>query len=191
MAKNGNVRVWAWDGSQFREILIDTLGHPQVDALSVANPPNLDKAISKLIDKSIVATTSTQTGTLASGTSEIITMTPPINKMWRYQNLLFTVTAPSGASSGSHALSVISPGGTYGATTGVSYYYTKLLFDVNHWRVADAEKLPPDEANLGAVLSRLAWTNANPVKFQYSNSTDVSQTNRRTYSLDTLEEYCG
>jgi len=190
MAKDGNVRVWAWDGSRFREILIDTLGHPQVDALSVANPSNLDKAISKLIDKRIVASTTTQTGTLASGGSEIITFTPALDKMWHFKGFFFHVEAPSGASSGTHFLEIRNPGGTREAARGTSTYTSALIFKRSYWKSATSAKEPPDEANLGIALSRLSWDNSYPAKFYYKNNTDVSQTNTRYYELDTLEEYC-
>jgi len=39
--------LWAYTDSGWKPVLVDTLGHVQVDALSCANPGNLDTALSK------------------------------------------------------------------------------------------------------------------------------------------------
>jgi len=189
MAKDGNVRIWAWDGSRFREILIDTSGHPQVDALSVANPSNLDKAISKLIDKSVKYNETINTGSLSAGATESCNITPPSGKGWRYITMYLNALAPPGASSGTHEFVIWSPGGKFGLLRGVSTYTNRLRFDLSYWKDANSSKEPPDEANLGIALSTQVWDNSYPFKVTYTNGTDVSQTNSRTYRLTALEEY--
>ena len=39
--------LWAYTDSGWKPVLVDTLGHLQVDVLSCANPGNLDAALSK------------------------------------------------------------------------------------------------------------------------------------------------
>jgi len=171
--------------------VIDTAGHLQVDTLSVANPPNLDKAISKLIDKSVKYNESSITTSLPSGGYEMWTITPPSGKGWRYISLYVGVSAPPGATSGTHEFTSWSPGGKVGILRGISHYYTRLRFDLSYWRDADAVKEPPDEANLGIVLSSQVWDSTYFFRVTYANATDVSQTNTRLYRLTALEEYFG
>jgi len=189
MTKSGNVKIFAWDGSEFREILIDTTGHLQVDALSVANPPNLDKAISKLIDKSISTPAYPQTSSLAAGASETITYTPPAGKLWRFIFLYLSAPAPAGASSGTHDFVLRSPRGYRPVMMGRSTYATDLYFDYNYWRIADDVIHPSDQANLGIALSRLVYDNSHPVVMVYTNNTNVAQTGVRRYEMDSLVEY--
>jgi len=190
MTKSGNVKIFAWDGTEFREIVIDTSGHPQVDALSVANPPNLDKAISKLIDKSIRCQTTTQTGSVNAGAYEVITFSPPPCKLWRFICLYLYAPGVSGATSGTHEFLLYNPRGTREAMLGRSSYVGPLSFKYSHWWEASALVYPPDEANLGIALSRLIYTNPRPMRLQYINNSNATQTGTRYYELDSLEEYC-
>jgi len=144
MAKDGNVRVWAWDGSRFREIVVDVSGHPQVDALSVANPPNLDKAISKLIDKSVVNNSQDQTTSLASGISEVIILTPPTGKLWKFISMYLNANPPPGATSGTHSFWLYNPDETTEALHGRSTYGSILQFNYGYWFIANSLARPTD-----------------------------------------------
>ena len=149
----------------------------------------LDKAISKLIDKSISVQAQGIATSLAAGANETVTFTPPAGKLWRFIDLDFHADAPSGAASGEHTCKVFDPSFSNPITQGTSGYAAALNFSRSHWRDADLEKLPADEANLGIALTRQCWDNSRPLKIQYLNDTNVSQTGTRNYKVVFLEEY--
>ena len=149
----------------------------------------LDKAISKLIDKSVSVQSQEIATSLAAGANEIVTFTPPAGKLWHFIDFKFHAPAPEGAASGDHTCKFFGPSEDNEIIQGTSGYASILNFSRSEWRVATTEKFPTDEANLGIALTRQCWDNSNPLKIQYFNDTNVAQTGTRFYEAVLLEEY--
>jgi len=127
-----------------------------------------------------------QTTTVASGTSEIVTITPPTGRIWRLMGIWIHVDPPPGATSGTHTFGISAQ---YMGLSHADWPYTsKAGFFKYYWRYSPSAQEPPTNDLVLHGLFRMIFTKENWFKFGYINNTDADQTNARTYRVVFQEE---
>lgn len=143
---------------------------------------SLQKAVvdvSVVGNKSILILNNDQTATVASGSNETVTITPPTGKLYHLIGMWLNASAPSGATTGTHAFNLAT--GSVDLMYGASVYSSSCTFDWSYWYVADSAKRPPGDDAPAILMGKLTFDNSNPLSIRYINSTDVDQTSTRRY----------
>lgn len=130
----------------------------------------------KLIDK-------TQTGTVPAGGNTMVDITPPLGYLYELMAIQIYIPSPSDATSGTHRVSLMCAGGDVGFLTGESTYNVDLLYSGGEWSKADVEQVPTDPVAQVLRPKGVRVDNNTPFQIGYINSTDVDQTQDRTYAF--------
>lgn len=150
-----------------------TMGSGQT--IAVSNRPEL-----RTVD-------ATQTGTLASGETEVTEVYAPTGSIYDSFNIFVRVDNPSSAASGNHYV-YVETSGNVRSLFGKSDYATWVRFQHSAWMDANLEVWPTDEAAAMLAVGALKASENQPVRFSYNNQTDVEQPNDRIYKIAVEEQ---
>lgn len=124
-----------------------------------------------------------QTGSVASGTEEVVTIQPPAGFLYELLLIRATVSSDADATSGKHKLMSYSETESIRLFKGESNYNTPLRFKYDVWQDADISKMPSTEAAQSVVLKEKRIDENNGIIIRYKNETDAAQENDRFYTL--------
>jgi len=122
------------------------------------------------------------TSTLVAGATETVEVSPPSGVVYQLLQARLQVSAPPGATTGSHKMVILSIDGSSNHIDLVSTYNVGILFRSSHVDTA-TKYYPSDDAALLHALTLVYGTNSRPIVVQYKNHTDADQTNTRTIKL--------
>lgn len=135
----------------------------------------------------INAVDNSQSGSVASGTTESVEFYAPAGAIWNFRAADLRVSAPSGTSSGNHYMEVSSIGGTL-LLRGISTRTSDINFAGTAFKTADSDQSPGTQDAQTLALHSATATENSPVTYTYYNGTDVAQNNGRTYKAVVEEE---
>lgn len=129
--------------------------------------------------------------TIDVGKSEIIALTPPAGKIWTVQGMRLNVTAPPGATTGTHQFEASIGVASLYLLIGTSDY-NKDIFYWGNWQDAAGNNLanerPKDKGAQAMIIKGLKVTANNLLRISYANNTNAAQTGKRTVLIDIVEE---
>jgi len=120
----------------------------------------------------------------ASGGTNTQSLTPPIGQIYKVVDLLITINTPGGTSTGSHKLQCNHLDATYFIFSLTAAHDAAMQAYGGQFIAGSNET--PSSINQQFVLMHegvIVASNASPVDFVYTNSTDVAQTTTRTLKL--------
>jgi hypothetical protein len=158
-------------------VVLDANGDPVlrvVDAAPFAYNPTED-ATKVALKRRIVLYNTPQGGVVAASGALDTTISPPAGKMWQLKQLTLGISAPSGATTGTHRIQCF-----IGAAKemAVLSFIAGSAESINIRRglvVSPTSNAEPPTAQLMSVISQLAWTPDAPFIFRYQNDTNASQ----------------
>jgi len=126
-------------------------------------------------------------GSVASGSSESITINPPAGRIWKVLNIRMKTSSDADATSGTHSMEIegesILPRAVYYRST----YDTRVCISQYTIRDANSAALPPNNNELILALQQSVLTPDEGLTLKYSNDTDAAQENDREWYLRLLE----
>ncbi|MBC9985155.1 hypothetical protein E4P24_02050 [Haloferax sp. AS1] len=127
-----------------------------------------------------------QTADLEAGELQTTVLNAPEGKIWKLIALYLKADSPAGSNSGKHAF-FVQPDGLYiPVLEGKSEHMDPVEFKGNEWSKTSTYQIPQDDET--NVLNALRTDSSQGIRIQYSNATDVSQTNTRTINAIVEEE---
>jgi len=146
------------------------------------------KAVERYYEQAkVVVKDYTQTGSLASGSGEDITINPPPGKIWRCLNIRFRASYDADATAGYHNMEIRSVGGWPRYMHYKSGYSTHLIINDNNITNADQHQRPATDAALATATQNILLTPDEGIVLHYYNGFDVAQENDRNWQLRFLE----
>jgi len=131
-----------------------------------------------------------QTTELPSGEKEQVEIYAPAGTIWYVRSVSFQANAPPGATMDDHRLFFLNPGGMWheAANEGKASYNEPIRFSNNSYRNADISQEPSDTAAQVEISSNFVIDENRPLTVDYTNRTDVAQTEARNIALAVVEE---
>jgi len=129
---------------------------------------------------------------VAVGGTTTITITPSTGELWRLQAIILSLSAPAGATSGTHTLYVVPWFNTYSiyrVLEASSNYGDGIQILYNYIKDATAGKYPTTEQAQQAAIQGLVVTNSAPLYIKYANSTNATQSGTLTVRVVREVEY--
>jgi hypothetical protein len=127
----------------------------------------------------------TETGNVASGASEDVSILAPIGWLYRVRALRLSVGPPPGATSGIHELAVIGWAGDPGflLLRGASIYSQYVTYAAGQWVYASYVAFPLTPSAQHLAVATLIVDDTVPLVVRYTNDSDVVQSRARAIRL--------
>ena len=124
----------------------------------------------------------------ASGVGQIY-IAPPSGKLGTVNSMYVNIPAVSGATSGTHYLSVSAGTTNAGAIIEISANYNQAIVIQGVSPVGSGTPIPNDVGAFVAGILNLLFDNGLPLYFKYTNNTNAAQSGNRIYNtMYVLEE---
>ena len=123
----------------------------------------------------------TKTDVVEAGKSDPEIIRADEGYLYEVIGMYLNVPPPSGASSGSHFLSVATELGNLGIIRGDSNYDDYITFNFYQWVNATLGEFPSDRAAQASAVRGLRFDENNGISINYVNYTNANQTGSRTY----------
>lgn len=121
-------------------------------------------------------------GDIASGDTEVQEVYAPTGKVYDLVAWDFHVDGIGSATSGNH-LCILRTVGDIAQLRGNSNYDTRVRWFAGYWKTANVDKEPPDHATAKTTVQAVQATENAPIKVEYRNQTDATQTDTRNIYL--------
>lgn len=126
---------------------------------------------------------------LAVGVTEEVALYAPAGYVGELKALKFAVEAPTGATAGNHSMSVLQyiAGLANGYAYGQSPFGSRINFDYGAFVATTVSTMyPPSASDLAWNIRSIMFDSVIPLRVQYFNNTDVSQSGERAYRMVVL-----
>jgi len=130
----------------------------------------------------IITLDETQTDTVSVGGSEVVEVYAPTGSVYNVKAIAMRCQPPDGAADGDHRMYISTSGGQR-VLWGNSKFDNQIRYQYSVWLDANKSQYPNTEAAQALAEKGLKATEIKPIQFNYSNNTDVDQTNERVYNL--------
>jgi hypothetical protein len=138
--------------------------------------------------ESITTINASQSSTVNSGSSERTVVTAPSGTILRVLALRFFARAPSGASSGDHSLNIQGPATNVSYLVAQSDFSNEIVLNQTVIKSANLSATPTTEEAQSSTIRSLQSDDSQGIVLEYSNDTDVDQTESRDITIVAIEQ---
>jgi len=119
------------------------------------------------------------TATINAGQDGETTLIPPAGQVWYFRAYLFYVASPGATSTGTHQIDIRQQGfgGGWDSIAEIKAAHDGTLYLNTSKIVAGDSKLPANDTEIWEVMKTVPISNTRYITVDYSNDTDVNQTN--------------
>lgn len=179
-------RVIDWANARIK---VDVQGTVKIDQTT---PGTTNKVVAELSGRkaTIINSDYNQSLNVVANGNTVITITPPVGELWHIKGLFLDIAKPNLATSGTHYINVrtgsnASKGDKF---YGQNLYNASITCRFNNF-YASNQTIPTTPSDIQRAILNLMVSNNNPLFVNYTNSTDVAQTNTLNISIEREVEY--
>jgi hypothetical protein len=121
--------------------------------------------------------------TVASGGNEIMLLQPSKGYIYDVIEIGCYIPDPSGSASGTHYLTIIRANSSYGKIMQTIADFGNAVKIDNYGLASNKSNYPSATRDYCLIIINMEASNAEPIRFRYYNSTDVSQTGNKILEI--------